>query len=150
VARALRRVRSLTADNYIGLATWAKEEPQDFRRLRGLGPSKLYLILTLDPRRGRGRSLEQVLALPDGRRKTLQDMSYGELEDHLRLGLAIPPAPRQPIGKVIQGYRKSIAGLGALTTELAKRRAEIDDDTARKLHDEIAAVLAALDDAFDL
>jgi hypothetical protein len=139
-----------SADNYMKLATWAADEPREFRRLRGLGPGKLYVIMSLDPPRRRALRPEQLIALPDGRRRSLEVMTKREVEDHFRLDLAIERPRRQPIGKVVQGYRHEIASLRARNPELAQRRAEIDDETAQQLHDEGAAMLDELDAALGL
>jgi hypothetical protein len=131
-----------TARNYVELAQWADAEPAEYRRLRTLGPTKLYSILALPPDRRRALVLGRAMPLPEGRRKTLEAMTVTELRLHL--GLAAPRGRKPPIAKVVQGFRHRVAGLGARTAELAARSEEIDHDTARLLHDELAEVLAQL------
>jgi hypothetical protein len=64
--------------------------------------------------------------------------------------LAAPPAPRVPIGKVVQGIQHGIAGLDAQVDVLLARKREVDRDVAESLRDGLVALATELEDAVDL
>jgi hypothetical protein len=138
-----------TALNYIAVAAFAKREPAEYRRLQHLGPAKLYVLITQPPQRRRALPLDRALPLPDGTRKTVEVMTATELENHLD-DLALPPAPEQPIERVVQTFRSKLGGLEAAAAVVLGRSGEIDEDDARKWHGVLGKVMERFEKAFDL
>jgi len=138
-----------SAKRYMRLAEFAREDPSEYRRLRHLGPGKLYYIMVLPPERRRRLPLGRRLPLPGGGRKTLEIMTAPELGGFLR-DLALPPSEADDVDELVQDYRFRVGALEAVTIELAKHKGEIAVAVARELHGRIVRAAAALAKAFDL
>jgi hypothetical protein len=138
-----------SAGKYMRLAQFARNDPADYRRLRHLGPAKLYVLMAHPSPRRRALPLSRSVQLPDGRRKTVVQMTSEDLEDLLD-DLALPPAPQQPIDKIVRTFRFKLGALVVAAAEVVERKGDIDEDDARKWHGELAKVLTKLADAFGL
>lgn len=140
-----------TLSNYMALAAWAEERPQDIEKLAYLGPSKLYLLLPLPPGVRRRLTGRKPIAIPDGPEKTIDRMTVAELArvtaEEVR---ALPAHKPMPVGRVVGRLRRSISGLDSSAQALIERSNDVDPDEARALHASLLEVAATLRDEFDL
>lgn len=136
-----------TASNYIEVAEFAGREAAQFARLKHLGPGKLYVLASTDPKRVRALEPGKLVALPgSSKRKTIEDMTAPELVRVV--GDLLPPhAGAIAIEKVVRSLRSSVASLGAAADAIADRLDEVDLDLVREVRSDVAAVLATLDAA---
>jgi hypothetical protein len=139
-----------TVSNYMMLARWSDERPQDIERLAHLGPTKMYLLAPLTPGVRRSLTSRTPIPIPGGGKKTIDVMTVVELRKVIDGGLATPPVRRLPIGEVIQGVTHDMAGLGARLDTLFARKREVDEPTARNVHDGLLALAAEVRAQFDL
>jgi hypothetical protein len=137
-----------TADNYRKLAAFAQADAAEYRRLRHLGPTKLYVMIALPRARRRSIPLARLLPVAPDRRKTVETMTAAELSQHLG-GFAAAPAATVPVGMVVQRLRFRVAGIDAAADVLVARKHEIDPEVARAIGDALRAIAAKLEDAFD-
>ncbi len=140
-----------TLSNYMALARWAEERPQEVEKLAYLGPSKLYLLLPLPPgvrRRLVGRKPVQV---PEGPLKTVERMTVSELArvtaEETR---ALPEHRPMPVSRVVGRLRRSIAGLDVSAQALVERAEDVEPEEARALHDALLEVAESLRATFEL
>lgn len=140
-----------TVTNYMALAAWAEARPQEVERLAWLGPSKLYLLAGLPLASRRRLTSSRAFTFADGREKTVGMMTVPEFIEAIveERGLAIAPA-RPPIGRVLGKMRHRIAGLEAIVEELGRRRAEVGEQEALEMRNELVELVEALDGAFGL
>jgi hypothetical protein len=136
-----------TADNYRKLAAFARSDAAEYRRLRHLGPTKLYVMIALPRERRRSLPLARLLPVAPDRRKTVETMTAAELTHHLG-GLAVAPARAVPVETVVQRARFRVAGIDAVADVLVARRDEIDGEVARAIGERLRAIATKLFDAF--
>ena len=137
-----------TALNYLGLLEWSRRDPAGLETLAHLGPTKLYRLAVLPIRRRRTFTPGKLVAVGDGRRKRLEDLTVVELDRAIG-GLATPPTPKTPIDELVAGFRHKIGGLQATANELIARADAVDSATADALLEELRAVVVSLQRAFD-
>lgn len=139
---------SRTASGYMALAEWAAGLPDEFARLRHVGPTKLMLIAARPRPQVRGLKAGTPMNVPgvDGK-KTIEAMTVVELGRILG-DLKAPAPPKVPIGKVVQDVRTRVESLREATDVMAKRAREVDAEAAAEIREELVEVLAVLDKAF--
>jgi hypothetical protein len=138
-----------SAKRYMGLAAFAREDPSEYKRLRHLGPAKLYYIMVQPPERRRRLQLGRPLPLPGGRRKTVEIMTAPELGGFLR-DLALPPGGEDEIEELVQESRFKVGALEAVTLELEKHKDAVGAGVVRELHQRIVGAAERLAKAFGL
>jgi hypothetical protein len=136
-----------TAQRYMSLAALAKLEPREFARLHHLGPSKLYLIIALEPARRRALQPARTVTLA-GIPKTIETMTARELGAHL--GFKTDKGAAPPIAKVVQAVASRAGHLDAVLDEMVARKSEVKLAVVRKIRDRVAGVLEKIDTAFGL
>jgi hypothetical protein len=135
-----------TATNYMGLAAWARRAPAQYRRLRHLGPTKLYVLASVEPQRVVALRPGRLVAIPNSpRRRTIESMSVAELASVVGNLLPGPAAPKVPIEKVVKTVRFKVAALGAAAEVMESRKDEVDEDAVRQIRDELLEVLARIE-----
>lgn len=140
-----------TIANYMALARWAETRPGEVQRLSPLGPSKLYLIIPLSTPVRRRLLRRRTHELADGTRKSLELLTVTQLARVIaEENEALPERRALPISRVVSQVRRRVAGLDALTSDLAERCDEVEAEDARELHAELMRVAATLESAFDV
>lgn len=134
-----------TARNYIELAAWSAREPTQYARLEHLGPGKLYVLATAEPKRVRALKPGKLLALAgSGKKKRIEDMTTPELISVVE-DFKAPDTEAVPIAKVVRTLRSKVAAMGAAADVLVDRVDEVDEVVVRRIRDEVMAVLERLD-----
>lgn len=143
-----------TIQSAMRLSVWAEEQPQELGRLEHLGATKLYMLAPLDPERRRGLTGRVPIVIPGHPRpKTVELMTTLELKKVIG-DLTSRPAPKKPIGKLLQGLAHRIAGVDAVADELVRRLdevGELDEGNAEKAEavlEALRAVVEQLEGAF--
>jgi len=133
-----------SAANYVALSAWADARPGDFRRLKRLGPSKLYAIMRLDARRLRRLRPDRFYPVPGGdHERTLERMSVPEV--HALVAVWLGQGQSQTsLARVVASYRQRLSGLLRATALLLARRGELDRGVWTQLRAALAHVGAQL------
>lgn len=143
-----------TIQSAMRLSVWAEEQPHELGRLEHLGATKLYMLAPLAPDRRRELTGRVPIVIPGHTRpKTIEVMTTLELKKVIG-DLTSRPAPKKPIGKLLQGLRHRIAGVDAVADELVRRLHEVDEvdeedaEQAEAVLEALRAVLEQLEGAF--
>jgi hypothetical protein len=138
-----------TANNYIDLAAWSTREPTQYARLKHLGPGKLYVLATAEPKRVRALKPGKLVALAaSGKKKRIEDMTTPELISVIG-DLKVPDTTTAPIGKVVQTLRFKVAAMGAAADVFVDRVDEVEEAVVRGIRDELVAVVERIDAALE-
>ena len=133
-----------SAANYMNLFHWAQERPADFRRLKVLGPSKLYAILRLPGRQLRQLRLNRFYLVPGtDHERRLERMSVPEVHALIAEWLG-ESTPTPSIARVLSAYRQRLTRLLKATVILMVRSKELPTETIRGLKATVAEVARAL------
>lgn len=137
-----------TVQNYLALAAWADREPAQLARFGHLGPSKLYRIASLGFAARDKLKVGEPIRIPGAGRKLLEVMTVAELDRVI--GKLAPPValPPPPIDKLVKGYRKKLAALGALNHQLVQLETHADPHVMNELAAELRGLAQEIEAAF--
>jgi hypothetical protein len=136
-----------TVRNYLALAAWTDAAPAVMAELAHLGPSKLYRLASLPPRRLRKFVPRTPIPIPGAGAKTLEMMTVKEL-DRVIGDLAPVPTPPPALDSIVQGFRHRLAGLGAIAQQLVAHADDVDPTLAGELLAELHGLTETLETAF--
>jgi hypothetical protein len=103
------------------------------------------VIASAEPQRVRALRLGKLVALGDGRRKTIEDLTTPELVQVVIGDLKTPEREDEvPIEKVVQALRFKVAGLRAAAEVFVGRVDEVGVEVVRGVREEVLGVLEGM------
>jgi hypothetical protein len=137
-----------SAWSYMQLNDWAQRHPVNFQRLAPLGPTKLYLLIRLKPKKLAALLARKRHRVPmSGELRTLAGMTVAELMSVLG---ALGGHAKRPAARAFSSYRRSVRAVVAAMEELPQHREDLDLGEVSALHSSLLSAAATLAAAFHL
>jgi hypothetical protein len=138
-----------TAARYMAVEYWARTQPRDFARIRGVSISKVYLLLGLasDERR---ELIGRRVPIPETNlRLRIEEMTFAHLDRVIRDMRAVPP-PVDPVPALLQTAHNRLDAFETLVDALIEHGARVEPTAAATLHRELAEITTRIAKAFGL